>query len=353
MPTGTYSLEDLRQQRFASAAEFGLDTINKVLQADLLYYNAQVQDQLQLLAEPLTEQSRVYGASASNPMVEVDEYGVAPSHETLVGTTISFPLKLYKSAIGWTSKYLEIATPEEIVEQYLKARRGHAAQLILQLRRAIFNSTNYTHVDKLTNGVSLTIRRLINADGEAIPDSPAGVSFTAATHDHYNARVGTLANSDVDSLVSDVTEHGNTRGLKIIIALSDKATLTALTGFVALGDRGFVYNANDSTVRTYNFDDLENQLIGYWRQSNVEVWVKPWALASYWLCVATGIPEKCVGFRQRKQTNLQGLRIVPMLTNDYPLIAQNMEAEFGFGIWNRSAAAVLYTGGTSFVDPGI
>lgn len=354
MPTGTYSLDDLLQQRFASAAEFGLDTINEVLQRDLANYNSQVLDQMTLFSDPLTKQSRIYGVSAAVSMVEVDEFGVAPSQKNLPGVTVSFPLRMYKSSLGWTTKYMEIATPREIASKFLEARRGHSQALIQEMRKAIFNSNNYTFVDKLTNGVSLAIKRLINADSADIPDSPAGVSFNGASHDHYNARVAALANSDVTSLVSDVTEHGNTRGLKIIVSLTaDKAAIKALSDFIDLGDSGIVYNAADTTAKKLNFDDLENQLIGYWLDTSVEVWVKPWALTGYFLCIASGATEKAVGFRQRPQSSLQGLRILPRISGDYPLISDDMEAEFGIGIWNRTAAAVLYTGATSWSNPAL
>lgn len=350
-PTGSYSLADLLQQRFASAAEFGLDTINEVLQRDLANYNSQVTDQMALFAEPLTKQSRIYGVSASVSMVEVDEFGAPPTQKNLPGLTVSFPLRLYKSGLGWTSKTLEIATPREIASKFIEARRGHAARLILEMRKALFLSSNYTFVDKLTNGVSLAIKRLLNADGDAIPNSPSGATFDGSTHDHYNDRDGgSLANVDIDAIVSDVTEHGNTRGLKIIIALADKTDVKALTGFVDLGDGGIIYNAADTTLKKLNFDDLENQLIGYWRDSSTEVWVKPWGVQNYALCIASGVTEKAVGFRQREQTTLQGLRILARI-DDYPMIADNMEAEFGMGIWNRTAAAVVDFGNSSYTDP--
>ncbi|KKN52915.1 hypothetical protein LCGC14_0607770 [marine sediment metagenome] len=354
MTAGTYSLVDLLQQRFASAAEFGLDTINEILQRDLANYNSQVNDQMGLFADPLVKQSRIYGVSAVNSMTEVDEFGQAPSNRNLPGVTVSFPLSMYKSALGWTSKYMEIATPREIASKFLESRRGHAQQLILQMRRSIFNSNNFTHIDKLTNGVSLAIKRLINADSADIPDSPAGATFDGSTHDHYNARAAALANADVNGLVSDVTEHGNTRGVKIIVTLgADKTAISALSLFIPISDPGLIYHTANETRRKEAFEDLENQLIGFWGDTSVEVWVKPWGLTGYFLCVATGMPEKPIGFRQRKQTALQGLRILPSISGEYPLLAQNMEAEFGMGIWNRTAGAVLYTGATSWVNPAI
>lgn len=349
--TGTYSIAQLRAARFASAAEFGLDTINDVLQLDLSRFNAYVTDELGLMADPLEVQSRIYGTSATHTMVEVDPYGTAPSLRKLPGVTVSFPLRLFKDTVGWTQKALEIATPNEVVEKMLQVRTGYSRQISSQIQKSLFNDTNYSWVDNLTNGVTLTIRRLINADSQAIPDGPAGEVFDPATHNHYNSTAtGTIANADVDALVEDVTEHGNTKGVKVFIHLDNKTAFVALTGFLALGDGGIVYSGTNNTVKKMNFDDLNNQLIGYWRNSSIEVWVKPIVVDNYTMCVATDIPEKVLGYRQRPQDSLKGLRIAA-LNNEYPLIAEYIEAEFGFGVWNRTAAAIMYNDDTSWLNP--
>ena len=73
---GIKSVEDLRAYRFASAAEVGLDTINSILERDLAAVNASMNDALSLIAEPVTEQSRIYGTSYRHAFQEVDEHGV-------------------------------------------------------------------------------------------------------------------------------------------------------------------------------------------------------------------------------------------------------------------------------------
>jgi hypothetical protein len=352
MATGTYSLNDLLAVKNASAAEFGLDTINQVFQADLAYYNGLVNEQVGYFAERGTEQSRIYGTSGKIDMMEVDEFGAAPSGKLSTGVTVSFPLKLYKSSLGWTSKYLEIATPAELAAQFLQVRTGHNAAMTKEIKKAIYNKDNYTFVDRLVNGVSLGIKRFANADGSVLPSSPAGVTFDGATHTHYiGTSSGSFTNSDIDNLISTVTEHGMTRGLKLFINLADKAVITGLSNFKALALPYISYNATDATMQTIDNSDLENQMIGYWGNSGVEVWVKPYTVANYLLCVATEMPEKPLVLRERPQAGLQGLRIMAEY-NAYPLVAQSMEAEFGFGVWNRVAGAVMYKS-TVFANPTI
>ena len=351
--TGMYNLDDLRAARFSSAAEFGLDTINEILQRDLANFNAQMTDQLTLLADPLTVQSRIYGTSAAQAMVEMDEFGAAPSRKQLPGETVSFPLRLYAQTLGWTSKSLQIADSAEIVEKFLQLRTGYSNEVIKQVRLSMYNDTNYSFIDVLTDGITLAVKRFLNADSQRIPDSPAGAEFDADTHTHYLASAtGTVSNADIDTLVNHVTEHGNTRGIKLVIHMDNKAAISLLTGFEALGDAGIIYNASDTTLKKANFGDLENQLIGYWRTSSVEVWVKPWAVANYPLCVATEGVEKPLGYRQREQASLRGFRIDAKV-NDYPLIAEFTEAEFGFGVWNRTAGAIMFITDTTYANPSL
>jgi hypothetical protein len=351
MTTGIYSLEDLRAVKYASAAEFGLDTINKTLQAELANYNAQMREQMMLLAEPLTEQSRIYGTSGIALMAEVDEFGKGVSQKDSVGVTVSFPLKVFAAALGWTEKHLQMATPAEMAEKMIKVQKGYAAAVTKAVKQAIFNNTNYNFTDHLVNGVTLGVKRLINADGSVIPNSPSGATFDGSTHTHYLARAAALANSDIDGAISTVTEHGNTHGLKMFVNLSNKAAVTALSKFKALDSALLAYSGVTSTITKLNTNDFENQMIGYW-DGYVEVWVKPWVPANYILVAATEEPEKLLGYRELPQPSMQGLRIDAPF-GIAPLVAQNAEAIFGFGVWNRLAGSVLYIGGTTWTNPTI
>jgi len=347
---GTVSLEDLRANRLSSAAEYGLDTIQAALNRDLANTNTRIQDAISNLAAFTDDRQRVYGVGGQIIPTEVDEFGRARTKKDKADYTVGFPLRLYKSAVGWTTKFLEIATPAEIAEQYIRIRQGHVVKVGREIARALYINDNYSFTDNLVDDVVVPVKRLVNADSAAIPDSPGGATFDGATHDHYLARAGALANSDVDALVAHVTEHGHTRDVMIIINLADKSAIEALTGFVALGDGGIMYNATDVTVVKQDFSDLENQLIGYWRNTSVQIWVKPWAIDDYWLCFAGGGEEKLLAYRQRVQESLRGLRLVATLPN-YPLVSDNFESEYGMGVWNRTAGAILYTGGTSWTDP--
>lgn len=349
MPTGIHTINDLRVTRFGTASEFGLDAINKVLQADLSAWNANVNELVSLFAEVTVDRLRAYGSSGRIDMEEVDEMGKPATRKVLTGTTIGVPMRLYKSAIGWTSKWLETHTPAEMAELHLKIQTGHAARVIREIRRAVYNNLNYTFTDFLVDNVALPVVRFCNADGMAIPDSPGGVQFDGAVHDHFMA-TATLVIADVDALIDTVTEHGHTQGVGLYISLANQAAFTALASFTPLSSAHVVNLVGMQTdVKVTGEEDVENRLIGYWN-GVVPVFVKPYAVANYILCMATESSEKPLCFRQRSQESLQGLRIAAEI-NDYPLIAQNYESEFGIGVYCRTAGAVLFTAGAVWANP--
>lgn len=349
--TGTIDLSDLLAVRYASPVQYGLDTIQKVLNYDLNQLDKSVMEEISWFAEPTSERGRIYGTSATILMMDADEYATPVSKKNTVGENVNFPMRKFQSAIGWTNDYLKVAKVSDLAQAAIQVKNGYLRELHYQVKRAIYNDTNYTSYDILIDNYALAIKRLINADSTKIADGPDGTTFDGSTHTHYTARVSTLAATDIDAVISNVTEHGHTQGLRLVIAQANLAAISALSGFRALTSSLVVVSNGIATKDTLDIEDLSNRMVGYWNDS-VQVWVKPWAVSNYVLCIATGTPEKVLCYRQREQESLRGLRVVAHF-DEYPLISDNMEAEFGFGVWNRTAAAVLYIGGTSWANPTI
>lgn len=349
---GNYSISDLLLVQNASAAEFGVENVAATVQAETAYTNNVVNEMLSDLAQPTTKQIEVWGGNSAHLMDEVDEYGGSLPQKQAVGINAAVPLRRFSQKLGWTQKYFEIATPAEMATEYLALRKGYLLQIQRQIKKAIFNNVRADFVDRLYNGVTLTnVYPFINADSTTLPDSPAGVSFDGSTHDHYDGEASLTA-TFVDNLVADVTEHGNTKGLKIFISLTDAAAVSGLTGFTALPDSETQTLLTQLvTGRTSDISDIENRMIGFWK-GGIGIYVKPFIPASYLVCVATQMPEKALLYRQRPQTALQGWRVAAPIP-DYPLIAENAEAEFGFAAFNRTMLAVLYTGNATYAVPTI
>lgn len=347
--TGTYDISALLATRNASAAEFGLDTIQEVLQADIAAHNEIVTEMVSELCEVTADRQRVYGTSAAGEMVEVDEYGRAPTQRPLTGASVGFPLKLFQFSIGWTRKWFETRTPADMAQAVLGAEAAHLRAIQREIKRAVFLSSNYTFRDHLVDNVSLYVKRLVNADSADIPNGPNGETFDETTHTHYNANA-TLTAAAIQGTVEDVVEHGHGGMVKLAINKANEAAVRLLTGFSAYPDPRLVMRATDAPGETLDISRLDNRAIGIF--AGAEVWVKPWMPASYYLAWDADSPSKPLAFRQRAATALQGLRIAADI-DDYALYAQYMEAEYGIGVWTRTNGAVLYVGGESYVDPTI
>ena len=349
---GTYSLEDLLAQRFTPASQFGFDNIARAIQAHLDWLNGQVADQMGLIAESSTDVRRVWGGSENMQMKEVDELGVARTQKDTNGVEIDFPLRKFSISTGWTSDFIARATPADLAQKALDVETAYVTRLRQELSAALFGKANYSFVDWLGDGTTLAIKKLLNADGTAIPNAPDGTTF-AGTHQHYVGTSGaSLAYTDIDTLIANVTEH-MLGGVKLFINRANVATWTALSGtkFTALTLAVVAVPGRTSgTVVTDSVqDDPDNKLVGYW--AGYEVHTRSWVPSGYYMAFATQSPQKPIVHRLDKFTALNGMRMVYQL-NAHPLTAQTFESEIGFGAWGRHAAAVLDGGHqTTYSNP--
>lgn len=349
MNTGTYDINSLLAITFQPAEEFGLDDLARVLQRDLDAHNAAVTLAIQEMAELTTEREGVYGTSADGEMLEVDEYGRAPTQKEEVGARVAWPLRLFQYNLGWTAKYLQVATPADLAKSQLNAEAAHWRAILRDIKRAIYGSANFTYRDHLIDKAVLEIKRFVNADGAGIPNGPNGETFDGANHTHYDANNGWNATALTNS-INDVIEHGHGGSVKVAINKADESAVRALTGFVAYPDPRIIYRATDTPGQTLDISRLDNRAIGIF--GGAEIWVKSWALDNYPFIWDSDDPRKPLRFRQRSQETLQGLRLAAE-NKDYPLLVKFQESEFGVGVWTRTNGAVLYVGGASWVDPVI
>jgi hypothetical protein len=351
--TGTYDITSLQTVTDVSAAEFGLDTIADVLQADLDAWNQSVSDMVSEMAEITADRQRAYGTSIAGEMQEVDEYGLASTQKAEAGDTVGFPLRLMQYNIGWTAKYLQVATPAKLAIQQIAAEDAHWRRIQKEIKKAIYGSANYSFRDHLIDNVVLAVKRFVNADSAGIPNGPNGETFDGATETHYLANNGWLA-SALLAAINDVVEHGHGGDVVVAINQADETAVRALSGFVPYIDPRIAMQTIATTGGvpnvTVDITSMNNRRIGIF--GSAEVWVKPWVLDNYPVIWDRLDPNKPLAFRQREQATLQGLRLAAE-NDDYPLYVKDYEAEFGVGVWTRTNGAVLYVGGGSYVNPTI
>ena len=346
--TGTFSIEDLLAARLTSAKRFGLDNIQQVLQAELDAHNALVDSAIAELAMPTTDAQSVYGSSAGGQMVKVDPYGAAPTQKPAPGSTVGFPLELHQFNVGWTYTYFLQATPADLAIRTQSAQVAHRRAVMLEIRRAIYGSANYSFTDYLVDNVALTVRRFLNADGQAIPAGPNGEVYDGSTETHYTAEASLTA-AGLRASIRNVVEKGHGGQVRTAIALADQAAVEALTGFTPYVDARLLPTEGDPAVRR-NMSKIDNRPIGIFDAA--EIWVKPWAVANYAFTYDAAAEGKPLKYRQMEAEELRGLRLAAQ-DEDHPLYVDFMEARFGFGVFTRTNGAVhQFTNGT-YQDPTI
>lgn len=341
-----------------SVLDYGEDRLLDDFNRSLAAHNALVEDMLSPLVEFTTDRVRRYGVSATMEMVEADEYTRADAQKVPpAGTDIGFPLRPYQVTLQWTRKHLEIRTPADLAKDMAAAQRADIANVRRAIQRAIFTSTNtLTYSDRFIDGVTVPLRALLNADGEAIPNDDYGNAFDGATHTHYLGTASFVA-ADVESAVNTVVEHGVSGQVAIYINKAQEATISAFANFDALLQvnlqRGGGSTADEVVgLGTLSPFDVNNRLIGVWNGA-IEVWVKSWVPASYVLVVEADPGYRALAFRTRPGSAGRGaLRIVADDEN-FPLRAETMEREFGVSVWGRDQAAVLYTASATYAIPTI
>src|SRR6187549_1292458 len=146
-PVGTYTLADLRANRFTSAVEYGLDNINTILQRDVAANNEIVAELQSELADRSTDKQRIYGASIDGDMVEVDETARSATKKPAVGSGVGFPLRNFQYPVGWDKRWIDRASVGALAERALAAETAYLKAHRRDLKRALFLSTNYTWRD--------------------------------------------------------------------------------------------------------------------------------------------------------------------------------------------------------------
>ncbi len=347
---GTLQMSDLLKARFQTPVQLGLDTIQRSLQADLAIHNRITADILSTFAVNSSDRRRRYGVAGELEFLKADEFTRSHTQKVITGSEVEFPMDGFQAAIGWTAMFFRNKSVADMAMTQVAAKIGHIKSIRRELQRAIYGATNYSVFDYRVDNIQLDVKRFINADGAAIPLGPHGETFNVSTHTHYTFHNG-LDNTSAHALVNNVLEHYNDGELKVYINSADETAWTGLTDFKPYIDSRIIPSVNaDHTRVALNYNRTNDRAIGLFGAA--EVWVKPWAISDYSVCLdVQGDGPLVVRTRDGNgpQLSTVGTNVL------FPLQADYMETEFGIGTWERAKGAVLYhaTGAVAYVDPTI
>src|SRR6266702_734174 len=359
MPYGTLTtLDTLASLRAASGnvAEIGEDVAFASIEAALQAHNQLLQESLTGFVDQTTDRLRRYGGPDTMTMEELDEFGTPSTQKISAGATLGFPLKFFGGALQWTRLFFQNATGAELAAQVEAMMDADIKNMHKQLKLAMFTPTNSTFEDRRVDHVNLPMKALVNADSAPIPIAPDGTTFNAATHTHYfgastvwtGSPTGASLATDLTTVTNTVIEHFLTGGIQILINAAQEVNVRAATGFNPYYDPRLVPSVNQTNAMgDLDVMNITNRAIGVFGAG--EIWVKPWVPPNYVVAVLVGSPQKALVMRTR---NAGSGDLQLLFDNEiYPLRSRAYGREFGFGVWNRVAAAVLNTSNTTYTAP--
>lgn len=347
MAFGTISTLDALAAVDATIADIGEDRAFAAVDAYLRAHNNIVREMLGGLAEVTTDRQRRYGGNDTVVMQELDQFGMPDAQKITAGVTVGVPLRRFGDTLQWTRSAFEVLTGREMAAQ---VNAIAAADLVLrqrEIKRALFYSTNVDNFeDRLVDNVELDIKRLVNADGAAIPIGPQGQSFDGSTHTHYIGEAS-YTNDFLEDALETVLEHYATGQAMIYINRAQEADTRGFTDFTEYLDARIIAASDDRSARgTLDSINLYDRAIGIF--NGAEVHVKPWVPANYIFVWLMGQPPPLL-FRERRP-GTGSLRLV-FEDENHPLRARSYESEFGVAVWNRTNGAVLYIANATYADP--
>jgi hypothetical protein len=353
---GTLSLSDLlNRSANLNVTAFGEDQVFGTLATFLAARERMMNDIMGSLVVRTTDKLRRYGGFTSEVAFQkMDEFGTpAPQKTNVAPVNVGFPLDRWGAGLQWSRLYFERKTVGEFAAQVDEFTRADADRLQNEMLRALMTPTNNTtYVDYLDNGVTLPIRRLVNADSTSVPTAPDGTTFNAATHTHYLARVAALAASDVVAVVDTVAEHYAMGQLRLYINRAQEATIRTFTSNFRPYTSPMIEirsTTDQPAAGRLNMLSPNDRDIGLWDDKAI-VTVKPWMPANYMFAWMDGAPSPLV-MRVPPSGLGGGSLYLEADDENYPLRAQFFGRYFGFGVYERTNGAVLYTGATTYTAP--
>ena len=352
MAYGTLTVLDDLSTVNTTVSDFGEDELARRFQQALEIHNRAMADRIGDFATLTGQPLLAYGGADEMVMQELDEFGAADAQKVTGAGNVGFPLRIYGVAVQWTRLQFETRSVAVLARQLDAAAAADAKNFAALFTRALFTPTNTAYQDVNATNLSYSLRALLNADGEAVPNGLAGnETFNGATHTHYLA-TATFTAANLTAQISTVVEHGVTGTIRIYINRAEEAAVRGFAGFAPYVDQRISQPAS-ATFATgdLDFNDPNNRAIGLFE--GAEVWVKPWIPAGYTLVFDTGAgDDKVVAIRTRTGA-LTGRGAFGMVAEHehYPLRARQLAREFGMGIFQRHKAAVMRVNNATYSAP--
>lgn len=299
-----------------------------------------------------------YRDGTANGMELHTEYG-RPDPARAATTGHMLPLQAWDRRLAWTWDYLRKARMPQIEADIADAIKDVRDRWRLQILTRVLKRTDDSGAAKGlgTAGYSpgfATTAGSTNVD--FVPPAFAGTTFTN-THEHYVAIAGGAFTAAVFTDAKDeLKEHGHTAPFDFLIGPSDRATVTALTGFVGVRSGLIAYGSTADLAADANAVPTPGvDLIGI-MSDDFRVW-EVRGVPQYY-----GFAYKSYG--PRSMRNPLAVRVTKGATTPRVLVFNDPNAgsplnplqnlmlflEFGVGVNDRTAGTPRYVNNSTWAD---
>jgi hypothetical protein len=268
---------------------------------------------------------------------------------------VGYPLDGYDASIGWNAGFFSRATTAEMARTVDSIEIADIVGMKSLLSLAIYTKLNadlYISPFQTNHSVNtpIDVKRFWNADGQIPPKSWSGTIFNG-THTHFlaaNGATGAALTTALDSLIYTVEEHSQGNKTILVINNLDAAKIKASSKFVEALPPQIIASSTERRVNfALNTAQTDDRDIGSYDGRLVVV--KPWALPGYVLCLNTG-GDKPIKMREPVIESERGLKLDSQNVL-YRLQANTWLRQVGFGVYNRSAGAVLDLVNAAYTTP--
>lgn len=358
MVNGTMTVFDTLGARKVAAGDligiYDPKTIYEQVQVYLQAHENNMRELESVLFTDTTDLFYTWGNVNTVAMMKADEFSRPRASKMSVDPVEGgFPLEKYQAAWQVTQEFMDNKTMGDLDTVISGIADADTTNRLMTVKQTLFNPTNnLTYKDISNDGFTLKLRALLNADGAYIPNNKYGVTFDPNTHTHFFGTSGYSA-TDLLALIKTVQEHYPELppNIRVYINGAQEVATRAFTGFYPYWDRRIDPGAN--TARAIGDLDLTNTVdrpIGVFDAA--QIWVKYWMPANYVFAFHPNAPKP---LKRRIRPSAGGqvrgnLRIVAQFP-DYPLSAEMVEREEGFGVFERSNGAVLKTDNATYSAP--
>jgi len=346
---GFHGLVDIFAQRLGGNAQ-NTELVRNAVVSTAAEHTRQLNEVLGVFAQRTTAPKARFQLPGSGTLQPIDEFGNPRPVQGGSYYELGFPIQGGATAFGTNRVTRQMMTVEQINNDMLNAQLKDADWMIRHMLAALFTNTTWTYTDADSTVGDLSVKGLASGDS----DKYAFAGGTVATDNHYRATADAIADATnpFSPLRKELSEHPENRGPFVAYIPSNLVdTVTALTEFKDKPDTnitalsGEVLNNEGAQVQRFG-----DEVLGYLKSARM--WVVEWKRLpdSYMIGAALGNAEPVLRMREYDAAALQGF-FPEIHSPNGNLEITNLIRYAGFGVYNRTGAAVQRIGNGTYAIP--